>query len=85
MMCAADVTHGRYLSAALVFRGKVSSYEVEKQMLNFQKKNSSYFTEWIPNSMKVSMCDISLDQVARSAVLIGNNTSIQEIFKRINS
>lgn len=35
MMCAADVSHGKYLTAALAFRGKVSSYEIEKQLLNF--------------------------------------------------
>ncbi|KAL4438553.1 hypothetical protein ABPG74_015451 [Tetrahymena malaccensis] len=85
MMCASDVSHGKYLTAALAFRGKVSSYEIEKQLLNFQQKNSNHFTEWIPNSMKLSMCDISLDQVPRSAVLISNNTSIQEVFKRINA
>ena len=52
MMCAADPRHGRYLTAAGLFRGRMSSKEVDEQMLNVQNKNSSYFIEWIPNNMK---------------------------------
>ena len=32
--------------------------EVDTQMLNIQNKNSSYFVEWIPNNVKVAVCDI---------------------------
>ncbi|OLP80309.1 Tubulin beta chain [Symbiodinium microadriaticum] len=41
MMCAADPRHGRYLTAAALFRGRMSTKE--EQMLNVQNKNSSYF------------------------------------------
>merc|ERR1712100_689502 len=58
MMCAADPRHGRYLTAAGLFRGRMSSKEVDEQMLNVQNKNSSYFIEWIPNNMKCGICDI---------------------------
>ena len=44
--CAADPRHGRYLTAAGLFRGRMSSKEVDEQMLNVQNKNSSYFIEW---------------------------------------
>merc|ERR1712005_57505 len=57
MMCAADPRHGRYLTAAGLFRGRMSSKEVDEQMLNVQNKNSSYFIEWIPNNMKCGICD----------------------------
>jgi len=50
MMCAADPRHGRYLTAAALFRGRMSTKEVDEQMLNVQNKNSSYFVEWIPNN-----------------------------------
>ena len=50
--CAADPRHGRYLTAAGLFRGRMSSKEVDEQMLNVQNKNSSYFVEWIPNNIK---------------------------------
>jgi hypothetical protein len=58
MMCAADPRHGRYLTAAAQFRGRMSTKEVDEQMLNVQNKNSSYFVEWIPNNVKSSVCDI---------------------------
>merc|ERR1711939_421833 len=38
--------------------GRMSSKEVDEQMLNVQNKNSSYFIEWIPNNMKCGICDI---------------------------
>merc|ERR1711979_65926 len=41
MMCAADPRHGRYLTAAALFRGRMSTKEVDEQMLNVQNKNSS--------------------------------------------
>lgn len=47
MMCAADPRHGRYLTASTLFRGKMSTKEVEEQILNVQSKNSSYFVEWV--------------------------------------
>merc|ERR1712243_378326 len=43
MMCAADPRHGRYLTAAALFRGRMSTKEDDEQMLNVQNKNSSYF------------------------------------------
>merc|ERR1711907_326104 len=58
MMCASDPRHGRYLTAAVMFRGRLSTKEVDEQMLNVQKKNSSYFVEWIPNNIKSSVSDI---------------------------
>src|SRR6185312_10551032 len=58
MMAACDPRHGRYLTASALFRGRMSTKEVDEQMLNVQNKNSSYFVEWIPNNIKSSVCDI---------------------------
>ena len=59
MMCAADPRHGRYLTGVRPhFRGRMSTKEVDEQMLNVQNKNSSYFVEWIPNNVKSAICDI---------------------------
>ena len=71
MMCAADPRHGRYLTASAVFRGRVSTKEVDEQMLNVQNKNSSYFVEWIPNNVKCSVCDIPPKGLKMSATFIG--------------
>merc|ERR1711894_141443 len=50
MMAACDPRHGRYLTVAAMFRGRMSMKEVDEQMLNVQNKNS-YFVEWIPNNV----------------------------------
>merc|ERR1711935_677631 len=34
MMCASDPRHGRYLTASAMFRGRMSTKEVDEQMLN---------------------------------------------------
>ena len=54
MMAACDPRHGRYLTVAAYFRGKVSMKEVEDQMQSVQNKNSAYFVEWIPNNIQTA-------------------------------
>jgi tubulin beta len=83
MMCACDPRHGRYLTCAMMFRGNMSSKEVDEQMLNMVKKNSPYFVEWIPNNLKASICDIPPPGMQMSSVFVGNSTAIQEAWKRI--
>ncbi|XP_043244397.1 tubulin beta chain-like [Amphibalanus amphitrite] len=84
MMAACDPRHGRYLTAAAIFRGRMSMKEVDEQMLNIQKKNSSYFVEWIPHNVKTAVCDIPPRGLKMSATFIGNTTAIQDLFKRIS-
>lgn len=57
--------------------------EVDTQILGVQNKNSSNFVEWIPNNVKVAVCDIPPRGLKMSSTFIGNTTAIQEIFKRI--
>jgi tubulin beta len=83
MMCAVDPRHGRYLTCSAMFRGRMSTKEVDEQMLNVQNKNSSYFVEWIPNNIKSSVCDIPPKGLKMSTTFIGNSTAIQEMFKRV--
>ena len=42
MMTACNPLHGRYLTVASIFRGKISMKEVEDQMLQYQTKMSRY-------------------------------------------
>uniref|UniRef100_A0A1I8HMF1 Tubulin beta chain n=1 Tax=Macrostomum lignano TaxID=282301 RepID=A0A1I8HMF1_9PLAT len=84
MMAACDPRHGRYLTVAAVFRGRMSMKEVEEQLLNARNKNSSYFVEWIPNSVKTAVCDVPPRGLKMSVTFIGNNTAIQELFRRIS-
>jgi tubulin beta len=83
MMAATDPRHGRYLTAAAMFRGRMSTKEVDEQMLNVQTKNSSYFVEWIPNNVKSSVCDIPPKGLKMAVTFVGNNTCIMELFKRV--
>ncbi|KAL7675720.1 hypothetical protein ACOME3_001987 [Neoechinorhynchus agilis] len=83
MMAACDPRHGRYLTVAAIFRGKMSMKEIDDQMLNVQAKNSAYFVEWIPNNVKTAVCDIPPKGMKMSATFIGNNTAIQGLFQRI--
>jgi len=83
MMCASDPRHGRYLTASALFRGKMSTKEVDEQMVNVQNKNSSYFVEWIPNNIKSSVCDVAPDGLGMAVTFLGNSTSIMEMFKRV--
>ncbi|XP_067005311.2 tubulin beta-1 chain isoform X2 [Anabrus simplex] len=84
MMVACDPRHGRYLTVAAVFRGRMSMKEVDEQMLSIHNKNSSYFVEWIPNNVKTAVCDIPPMGLKMSSTFIGNTTAIQEVFKRIS-
>jgi tubulin beta len=84
MMAAADPRHGRYLTVATIFRGRISMKEVEQQMLTIQTKNSSYFVEWIPSNVKTAVCDIPPKGLKMAATFIGNSTAIQELFRRIS-
>jgi len=83
MMCASDPRHGRYLTASALFRGKMSTKEVDEQMVNIQNKNSSYFVEWIPNNIKSSVCDVAPENLKMAVTFLGNSTSIMEMFKRV--
>jgi len=84
IMCAADPRQGRFLTAAAMFRGKISSKQVDDNMLNIRNKNDSYFVEWIPHGIKSSICDIPPKGLQMSTTFIGNSTSIQELFKRVS-
>ncbi|KAI3745914.1 hypothetical protein L6452_08326 [Arctium lappa] len=84
MMCAADPRHGRYLTTFAMFRGKVSTKEVDEQMMNIQNKNSSYFVEWIPHNVQSSVCDVPPTGMKMASTFIGNSTSITEMFRRVS-
>jgi hypothetical protein len=84
MMAASDPRHGRYLTVATMFRGKVSMKEVEEQMKSVQNKNSAYFVEWIPNNVLSAQCNIAPRGFKMAVTFLGNSTAIQELFKRVS-
>lgn len=85
LMCACDVENGKYLSACAMFRGKISTKEVEEQMLHLQSKHHNVFVEWIPNNIKSSICDVPPKGIEMSTTFLGNTTAIEELFNRVNT
>jgi tubulin beta len=71
IMAACDPRHGRYLTAAAIFRGRMSMKEIEQEIFNIQNKNSSNFVEWIPNNVKTAVCDVPPRGLKMSATFIG--------------
>ncbi|XP_050999876.1 tubulin beta-1 chain [Acomys russatus] len=84
IMAACDPRRGRYLTVACIFRGKMSTKEVDQQLLSIQTRNSNCFVEWIPNNVKVAVCDIPPRGLNMAATFLGNSTAIQELFTRVS-
>lgn len=85
VMCAADPRRGRYMTCACMFRGQVSSTEVDVQLAQAVAKDSSRFVEWIPSSTKASICNVAPAGLKMSATFVGNNTAIQEVWRRVTA
>lgn len=84
MMAACNLHHGCYLVVAVIFRGCMAMKEADEQMLNIQNKHSSYFTDWIPHSVKIAICDILPPRLKMPTTFTGNNITIQELFRCIS-
>jgi tubulin beta len=54
MMAACNPSKGKYLTVATIFRGKISTKEVDESLLHYQQKNQNNFVEWIPNNAKTA-------------------------------
>ncbi|KXN84868.1 Tubulin beta-2 chain, partial [Leucoagaricus sp. SymC.cos] len=82
LLVACDPRHGRYLTAATIFRGNIPSREAEVSVRDLQDKNSHSFVEWIPDNVSVSLVAVPPVGQAVAATALSNSTSIQEIFNR---
>ncbi|KAF8135192.1 beta-tubulin [Boletus edulis] len=82
LLVACDPRFGRYLTAACIFRGKISSNDAETSVAQLQRKNSNLFVEWIPDNVSVSLCSVPPVGQPQAGVALANSTCIQELFKR---
>jgi len=82
LLVACNPTFGRYLTAATIFRGDISSREAEVAVHDLQMKNSQQFVEWIPDNVSVSLVRVPPVGQTQSATALANSTAIQELFKR---
>jgi len=85
LMASCDLKKGKFLTASAVFRGDVATKDVDTQMTSMQTKNSPYFVPWIPNNIKVSICDIAPKGLKMSSTFIANSTSIKSLFLRLSN
>lgn len=85
MMCGTDPREGKYLTAAALFRGRMSTKEIDDHMLSLQMRNKSYFVDWIPNNIKTSLCDIPPKGMKMSATFVGNSTSVSDVLLRVST
>ena len=69
-MVAADPRCGRYLTCAILFRGKLSAKEVDDSVLNLQNKK-------VPNNVKSSICLQPPTGLKMSSIFVGNSTAVQ--------
>jgi tubulin beta len=74
---------GKYLAASLVFRGNLSSEEVDDQMAQTQSKLADDFVNWIPNNIKSSIVNVPPNDIAMSGTFVANTTALKGIFQRI--
>jgi tubulin beta len=82
-ICMAELSKGKLLAGAAIYRGKVETSAAESALASVKDKQSANFVEWIPDNLLSSICHVPNKDYAMSAVMLGNNTSIQNIFKRL--
>jgi len=74
---------GKYMTASLLFRGPMSTQEVDENMEKRQSANSDDFVEWIPNNMKTSVVTVSPKDAKQSCTFVANTTALKGIFQRL--
>lgn len=84
IMAACNPKRGKYLTAAAIFRGHVSTKHIDECISDKQTKSSSNFSEWIPNNIKTAICDIPPPGLKLAATFVANSTAMQDVMKRID-
>merc|ERR1712115_93829 len=74
---------GKYMTASLLFRGKMSTQEVDENIEKRQSANSNDFVEWIPNNMKTSVVEVPPKDAEQSCTFVANTTALKGIFQRL--
>jgi len=74
---------GKSIACTMIFRGELSSSEIDTAVAELQEKHDSQFVEWIPNNVKTSVVDIGPTTSAVSATFVCNSTSLKGIFQRL--
>ena len=78
---AADLDSGVYLAACALFRGKVTTMEVDQNMTEIRK--SLKYASYVPTGMKIGITDTAPINFDSSSLALINHTSVSQIFDRI--
>merc|ERR1711878_46818 len=71
------------MTASLLFRGKMSTQEVDEIIEKRQSSNSDDFVEWIPNNMKTAVVTVPPQDTKQSCTFVANTTALKGIFQRL--
>jgi len=74
---------GKYMTASLLFRGPMSTQEVDEIVEKKQTSSSDDFVEWIPNNMKTSVVVVPPKDAQQSCTFVANTTALKGIFQRL--
>jgi len=74
---------GKYLASSFVFRGAMTTNDVDDNMEKLQTKQQDDFVEWIPNNIKSSIVETPPVTSTMSATYISNTTALKGIFQRL--
>jgi len=74
---------GKYLASSFVFRGSMSTQDVDDNMEKLQTKQADDFVEWIPNNIKSSIVIVPPSDLPMSCTYVANTTALKGIFQRL--
>jgi len=74
---------GKYMTASLIFRGPMSTQEVDSECKERNTKNSDDYVEWIPNNQKTAIVEVSPKDYKSSCTFVSNTTALKGIFQRL--
>merc|ERR1712223_1597975 len=74
---------GKYMTASLIFRGPMTTQEVDDICEKRNTNNSDDFVEWIPNNQKTSIVSRAPIDYESSCTFVANTTALKGIFQRL--
>jgi len=74
---------GKYLAGSFIFRGAMSTQDVDQNMEALQTKQQEDFVEWIPNNIKSAIIHTPPTTCSMSCTFIANTTALKSIFQRL--
>jgi len=74
---------GKYLACSIVYRGNMTTQDVDDNVEKLQTKQAEDFVEWIPNNIKSSIVVTPPKTSSMSSTFIANSTALKGIFQRL--